>query len=55
MGSELRTSSKMNKSRKLNLPWDFSNILYPWGSIRHSEENTDHFFILYMNLFNKRN
>ena len=64
LGSEWRTSWKMNKNIKLNLPWDFSDALYPCGSVpsfrrKYRSQNSsqhlqDHFFILSINLLNKK-
>ena len=47
----------MNKDIKINLPWDFSNALYPCA-LRNSEENTDRTIVFNIyrttNLFNKK-
>ena len=51
-------SQKMNKNIKLNVPWDFWNVLYPCGSVRHLEENTDCTIVfkiyLTINLFDQK-
>ena len=64
LGSEWRTSWKMNKNIKLNLPWDFSDALYPCGSFSsfrrkywpqsNFQHLQDNFFILSIKLFNKK-